>query len=409
MFMGWTYSYFRVGFWRGFAWYSTYPHLMDLIFYLSGKLTLLFGRPVGETLNIALIKAMTYSVFAGLSLLLLKVSIPKKFLIQLLMILFLLNPAIVINASVLAYTDSYYIFSLILCLFLLYKIEKSRYKENLAMLAVWVILIVSPFLKWQFLVLLPVLSILSLCLAMKKDLLKSVVLGIVVGVLIVFLPLVKTPSLNDIQIKTGIVFMSFYKITHERFVTADFSNVWQLVQYFRYNNLSLTSSPKEIISHITERTPNWVNYSYSVKGRSLFFFFFAIFLFTVVLKIRTFKKIVISDLTTGLVLWSNFIYVMFNTAVHENHFMPTVAISAFIFAKYPSLRTFILYSFLTIINFANLSFFYGLSEKGFFGIDYHLNFFGLNLSILIAVTLVIFFLYQYFRLLKTNDSLLGWK
>ena len=407
--MKWTKDFFIFGFWQAFAVNSTYPHLLNLIFYATGGLVKVLHFQVGAYENIFLLKSVAIIAFALIAVLLYYQASYRNSRMKLMAVLFLLNPAMVLNVSVQAYMDVFYLLALAGIFFMMSRMSRSKSIKSLSIFFIWIFLLVGPFLKWQFFIFWPSLIPVAIYLTYKEKKFKIAFIGLLISLALITFPLIpKAKSTFVLRLRVRALSQSFDRISNEKFVVANFGNLWQIVNGIR---LILTGEKylQDYLSVFTNPIPYWEDQRLKYQGRFIFLLVFGIFLLIATNKLRIIKKIVWYDYVLTLSLWTNVIYVLFNTSVHENHFIASVVISAFIFITNPSFKKFLLYTFFTLINFANLNFFYGLGQSGLFGYDYHLTLFNFNTSILISFSLIIFFLIYFIRFLKSKNSLLGWE
>lgn len=407
--MKWTKDFFIFGFWQAFAVNSTYPHLLNLIFYVTGGLVKVVHFSVGSHENVFFLKSVAITAFALIAVFLYRQSSYRNSRMKLMAVLFLLNPAMVLNVSIQAYMDAFYLLALACIFFMMSKMSEPKSRKSLYIFFIWIFILVGPFFKWQFFIFWPSLIPVTIYLTYKQKSLKIAFIGLLVSMAIIIFPFIpKAKSALVLQLRIRAISQSFDRISNEQFVVANFGNFWQIVNGLRLIQPSEKSIPN-YLSIVARPIPTWEDYSLKYQGRFLFLLVFGIFLLIATNKLRIIKKIIWYDYVLALSLWTNVIYVLFNTSVHENHFIASVVISAFIFITNPSFKKFLLYTFFTLINFANLSFFYGLGQTGLFGYDYHLIFSNFNTSILISFSLIIFFLIYFIRFLKSKNSLLGWE
>lgn len=407
-FMKWTRSFFDLGFWRSFEIYSTYPHLLCLIFYFIGYITKLLKFAIGGPFNVFLLKSSTIAAFALASILLFKKS--KDQISKLIAVLTLFNPAIFINSTILGYTDAFYLLALVIIFYLidnLSKASKNSFKDTFFL---WLVLVIGPFLKWQFFIFFPILGAMVIILSYKRREFKGALFGFMTGLMVVITPLVfKAKSFPTIFKRFIDVKFAFERlVNNDKAVFANFANFWQLVNYFHTNKLWGVKSWLDYFSALKNPLSLWVDPKLNYEGRLLFYLILGVIFITSLLKIKQIKKQDLLNLSLSLSLWSIFIYALFNTGVHENHFMPSVIIAYFLFVKHPGFKSFLLLTIFSLYNFLNLNYFYALGETGLFGFKYSIFLFGLNTSLILSIFLLIFFVFMFYRLLRSHDSLLGW-
>ena len=106
--MKWTKDFFIFGFWQAFAVNSTYPHLLNLIFYATGGLVKVLHFQVGAYENIFLLKSVAIIAFALIAVLLYYQASYRNSRMKLMAVLFLLNPAMVLNWIKCSWVDAYF-------------------------------------------------------------------------------------------------------------------------------------------------------------------------------------------------------------------------------------------------------------------------------------------------------------
>lgn len=397
--MGWTRDFFVHGFWQAFSGNSTYPHLLNILFYLTASLSRMLGYTAGGIQNVYILKIFAVSGYLGVTIILLLSSVKKNIVAQFIALLFLLNPAIIVNASLLGYTDAFYIFVMMFIVFLITKISAGN-NISIYIYVSGVLVAVGAFFKWQFLIYLPFISLALFGISLRKRKVVYLFYGFVTSLLIVLLPLVygartERAFLSRVNALRG----SFEKIMNEEFVVAEFGNYWLLMNYIR---LQRPSSLSDITSSFNRAVPDWVDKT--VKDRGQLLFFSVLILFSInLLHMRRHPYVFTAVELADVLLWVSWIYALFNTGVHENHFMPAVALSAFLFVQNPSIGTLTNYVLFSMVNFLNMNYYYGCGLTGLFEKFCHIGPPYVNTPLLIAVFLLLLFVYR-FLLLVTSHS-----
>ena len=406
----WVNDFFNLGFWEGFKKNSTYPHVLNQVFYLTGIYSFFVsGSQIGPYFVVAH-KLLAYLMVIISSVILfnrantvngrvLALSIP-------------LNPAVLLHTTILGFMDAFYILFLILTIVMFSKLmdgKTSLFNLILAILA----LTFGPLLNWQFLYFTPVFMLILLYLFFVKR--KYVMLKVLFFSFLIFILslLIPVSGMNLFERVFALV-ISFARITTENFVVANISNFWQIVNFFVH---------KCSLSYCEGLPRNMLLYWQNLELMRLLRIPYLVLLLTYSLILLTkmnilsipfvhkMRSIRLRDPELFLIavcLWFNLIYVLFNTGVHENHFIPSVLLSAWLVIRKGTRISLILFMFFTFYNFINLLIFYQFGMRGLFGIVPGMNPLVVNIgSMVLSVLLLCTFVYLFIRLLKSNDESLG--
>src|SRR3989344_4608906 len=399
----WTRNYIDNGFWQGYWNTTSHPHFMALIYFIVGRIVLFIGQPLGSQAHIVVLKSVSILLIQACGLLLLNIKRTNSRLLTVLLLTFLLNPVFIEHTSILGYTDAYYYIWLALSLYLSFRL--SQKSDSLTIMLFFLTLVIGPFTKWEFLIYTPALFIPAAVTVIKSKSINPALLGAFIGLVIVVVPLLITAETwLEFSFRARGVLQAWQRITtDESFVVANFGNVWQILNYVKTFHISTVA---DFFSHLSERFPFWWDPVIHRQGRLVFFSVFMPMALLAALKTKVIKSNPFR-LTLALVLWTNLIYVLFNTGVHENHFVVSTLFAAFLMVSRWNLTSLIWYLLISWINFSTLSYFYGFGRVNMFGLTGNLNLWGLNISLVNAFLLILIFIYNLFHLVHTRDEYLG--
>lgn len=434
----WAKVFTDTGFWSNYLSLSDIPLLATQYVYIAGIITkFIFGivteetfPPVAKTLLLPFLFSCLYLLF-----LMMKPKVRGKLQLPVLLML-LLNPAVILNLTILGYLDILFVAALFFCVYLLRSIESEVKLSFWKPFLFSTLLVVGPFIKPQWIMFVPVLVIFGGILFFKRKALKEALLGLLVGGLTILLAVsLGTGSFNEVITRANwVIFIYINKIGGQPFVVANFPNFWHFVNLV-FHICQQSCGAKQFISGTCHQNctisdfttiffrpfPYWINKFIAVPGKLLFIFTAVLYGFVIANQIIARRLLSSGENFTKLTItgaiWTNVIYAFFNTTVHENHFIAAVFLSIALFAVSPTWGNFLLVVFFTTFNFLNLFYYYGFGITGLFGLygsgipksleeRIYFPLFGFNISLFLFFIFAGFIVWASRRLFK-NEGLLG--
>lgn len=368
----WAIKFTEDGFWTRYFSLSDIPMITTMFVYLSGLVTKFIFGTINQSnfpgvLKVLQLPALLLTVYMSLSMA--KNNINFKKLIIPITLMIMLNPAIIMNLGFLGYLDVLFAASLIGSICCLHNISNKIGNIYINTAVFSLLIVISPLIKPQYVMFLPVLGIAGAYLILKNKLIKVSILGALVGVSL--LMAVVSLGADDLKefltriIWTKDIFVD--RILGQAFVVANFPNMWQIYNFIERQCKTGCS----LYEMFFVRPLYWIDRPMAIAGKKIFFiamsfygFFFIKALFSKYsIELRqSFSRVVVIAC-----VWMNVIYSYFNTAVHENHLIATVFLSVLLFALKPNIKNFGVFLFFTLFNFINLYYYYGFGLSPFFG------------------------------------------
>jgi len=339
---------------------ATYPPGHFLIVYVLGRIA-----PVN--INPHLLFKITVFSFYLLGLAVLLIFHPGLITA----VVYLGLPSLIINSQGLGYTDVFFLPQLIGSLFLL-----SRNKHFPAGLLFGL----ACFFKWQPVILLPLILVyLFFSQKGKNGLFKPGIF--LVGMIVPQFILIwfKADPVTTLKL-----FLS--GALNDPILSAALNLPWLVTQYLISSGRALPNQAGVYFLEISKNNPF---YSLMFSGRLIFLLVYTGILIQFTRKLKNRSGFNFFLLSGQLVFFS---YFMISPAVHENHFYIPVILSLMLFLRNPNLHTIILLLMSELINFTNLSFFYGLTG---------IPLINVSKNPLISIILTLIFALVYFRQIRS--------
>lgn len=398
-------EFVEYGFWPKYYSLTDIPMLAIMYVYFSGLVTHFTYGVINQytfpgILKIFQIPALL--IMAILPVMFIKNKFRAKKLLIPITLMTMLNPAIILNLGFLGYLDVLFIASLLICIYLIYRIENKIGNIYINAALFSALFVISPFIKPQFVMFIPVIGLIGAILIIRNKLLKVSIWGALAGVTL--LALLVSLGAQDFREFALRIFWTkdIYekRIIGQSFVVANFPNIWQISNFIE-RQCKFDCSLHEIFF---VRPKYWVDKNIADAGKNVFFvalaFYVILFVKGLFSKASTELRKSYTHITIVACLWMNVLYSFFNTAVHENHLAATVSLAILLYAYKPTPRNFKIFLFFTTLNAINLYYYYGFGMAAFFGYWPPHKFYDFSIPMLLIIVYTGLLVYYTWRLIK---------